>query len=257
MPLARLFAWLDRVLGGGAAPQSGLVTPGLLEGGASPGPRRGHPSLALLSVDGAGQWLLCGADRLALGHLRAGRADLLFLADVGALHATLVRADSLQAGPGWRIEPCGAERVEVGGVAAGPGGRRIAPDELVRLGENLEFRLRSPDPASASVELELLHGVECAGARHLLLLSCGAGGRVRIGPGGKRHVRVSGLESELELRWHAGEIELASELPFEGARSGTRVRVPFPPHERLALTCGGARGPRPPFGLALEPVPWP
>jgi hypothetical protein len=256
MPLERLFTWLDRVLGGGGAPASGAVTAessAILPASAG----REHPSLALLSIDGAGQWLLCAADRLSLGHLRAGQADLPFLADVGPLHASLVRADSLQVGPGWRIEPQGSERVEVGGVVVGPGGRRIAEDELVRLGGNLEFRLRCPDPASASVELELLHGVECAGARHVLLLACGAGGRVRIGPAGRRHVRVAGLETEIELRWNAGELELSSELAFEGAASGTRIRFPFPPRARLALTCGGTRGPRPPFGLSLEPVPRP
>ena len=250
MPLERLFTWLDRVLGKEAAPAGSVMGEGI---GQAPA-RREHPSLALLSIDGAGQWLLCGADRLTLGHVRGGVADLAFLADVGTRHATLVRSDSLQVGPGWRIEAAAGERVEVGGVEAGPSGRRIATDELVRLGGNLELRLRCPDPASASVELELLHGVECAGARHVLLLAPGAGGRVRIGPAGQRHVRVAGLESELELRWNAGELELSGELPFEGAASGTRVRLPFPPRERLSLTCGGPRGSRPPFGLSLEPV---
>ncbi|NOT31894.1 MAG: hypothetical protein HOP15_15720, partial [Planctomycetes bacterium] len=69
----------------------------------SAAPRSAHAPLAmaaLLSVDGGGQSLLCGAERLTLGHLRAARADLGFLADVGALHAELVRADSLQGGPG-------------------------------------------------------------------------------------------------------------------------------------------------------------
>lgn len=247
MPLERLFAWLDRVLGG---PETHAVT-GSMPAGAA---RRARPGQALLSIDGAGQWLLCGADRLTLGHLRAAEADLLFLADVGARHATLVRSDSLQVGPGWRIEPIGEEHVQVAGIAAGPGGRRIGEHELVRLGGNLELRLRCPDPASASVELELLHGVECAGARHVLLLASGPGGRVRIGPGGARHVRVAGLESEIELAWHGAELVLTSELAFEGARSGTRVTLPFPPRERLALTSGGPRGARPPFGLSLEPV---
>jgi hypothetical protein len=252
MPLERLFSWLDRVLAG--EPRANRAVTAVAAGLPDASRRREHPALALLSIDGAGQWLLCAADRLTLGHLRSGVADLLFLADVGAEHATLVRADSLQAGPGWRIEPSAGERVEVGALLVGPGGRRLAADELVRLGGNLEFKLRCPDPASASVELELLHGVECAGARHVLLFAGGPGGRVRIGPAGRRHVRVAGLESEIELSWHAGEIELASELPFDGAATGLRVCLPFPPRSRLALTCGGVRGSRPPFGLSLEPV---
>ena len=41
------------------------------------------------SVGGAGAFPLCGGERGTLAHLRAGQADLLFLADVGVLHATL------------------------------------------------------------------------------------------------------------------------------------------------------------------------
>lgn len=220
-------------------------------------PRSAHASLpmaALLSVDGGGQFLLCGAERLTLGHLRAARADLGFLADVGALHAELVRADSLQVGPGWRIVPFGAEHVTVAGQAVAAGGRLLGPGESVRLGENLEFRLRLPDPASASVVLELQRGAECAGARQIVLLARGAGGRVRIGPALLHHVRVPGLEFELELEWLEGELCVRCEEPLAGALQGTSGRLAFPPRARLALTCGQPCGSRPPFGLSFEPV---
>jgi len=260
MDLARFFAWLDRALGGGARPgsDSGFVS----RGGLLPAMRNDVPlrsdsqplaMAALLSVDGGGQFLLCGAERLTLGHVRAGRADLGFLADLGALHATLVRADSLQDGPGWRIEPCGAERVCVAGVPLA-GGRRLAPHERVRLGENLEFEVRAPDAASASVVLELLHGVECAGARHVVLLARGPGGRVRIGAALGHHVRVPGLAFDLALEWHAGELHVRSEEPLAGAITGEHGVLPFPPRTRLALSCGPARGSHPPFGLSFEPV---
>lgn len=256
MPLARLFAWLDRVLSTGAPHAAGLTAPpafSAMVDGSRPA-RDTLPMAALLSVDGAGQFLLCGGERLTLGHLRAGQADLLFLADVGVVHATLVRADSLHAGPGWRIVPCGEERVTVAGVAVPATGKRLAAGERVQLGENLEFSLALPDPASATAVLELARGAECAGARHIVLLSPGPGGRVRIGSTSRDHVRVPGLDFDLVLEWGGDELELASELPLEGALEGSRLRMPFPPRERLALACGKPRGSRPPFGLSFEAV---
>jgi len=255
MVLARVFAWLDRWLRTGpAAHESGFLS---RPGAANPIPRavrEALPHACLLSVDGGGQFLLCGAERWTLGHLRAGRADLGFLADVGALHATLVRADSLHAGPGWRIEPCGAERVTVADEPVPSAGRRLEPGAPVRLGENLRFALELPDPASASALLELQRGAECAGARRIVLFAPGPGGRVRIGPSKHHHLRVPGLDFELVLEWCGRELELTSELPLEGAFTGERGRLAFPPPARLALTCGKPRGSRPPFGLSFEPV---
>jgi hypothetical protein len=222
-------------------------------GGSPQGRREPHPAAALLSVDGAGQFLLLAAERVTLGHLRAGRADLGFLADVGALHAVLERADSFQAGPGWRILPTGSERVAVGGEPVPATGRRLAADERVRLGENLEFRVHVPDPASASVVLELLHGAECAGARQIVLLAPGAGGRTGIGAALRHHVRVPGLAFELALEWHAHELRLRSEEPLAGAVTGETGAIAFPPRVRVELACGVPRGSRPHFALSLEP----
>lgn len=257
MALARLFAWLDRLLGSAANPGTGLVSGAYEPGARIPGTPAARPRsecAALLSVDGGGQFLLCARERLTLGHLRAARADLGFLADVGALHAVIERVDSLQAGPGWRIVPCGDERIAVEGRPVPRGGHTLAPDERVRLGGNLEFRVRIPEAASASAVLELLHGVECAGARHIVLLAPGAGGRVRIGAALAHHVRVAGLEFELTLEWHGGELRLSSQEPLGGALQGASGALAFPPSTRLALTCGPARGPRPPFGFSLEAV---
>jgi hypothetical protein len=267
MVLLRLFAWLDRVLGAATAPApgpgpttagpttgtaAGIVStdrPGVPEPRARPA-REPLGNAALLSVDGAGQYLLCAGERLTLGHLRAARADLGFLADVGAVHAELVRVDSLQDGPGWRIVPCGAERVRVEGRDVPLAGRRMAAGERVRLGENLEFRLQQPDPASASVLLELLHGIECAGARRIVLLAPGAGGRLRIGAALSHHVRVAGLAFDLALEWHGSELRVSPSEPLEGVPP----HLAFPPAERVALRIGAPHGSRPPFGLSLEPV---
>lgn len=255
MSLAHLFAWLDRILGRPATEAAGLVS--AREGAVrapSSAPSRATPAAALLSVDGGGQWLLCGAERWTLGHVRAAEADLFFLADVGARHATLVRADSLHDGPGWRIEAIGEERVFVGAERVGAGGRRLAPDDRVRLGENLEFRLRWPDPASASAVLALQRGAVCAGARHVVLLAPGPGGRVRIGPTRAHAVAVPGLAFDLALEWHGAELVVESSAPLAGALTGTHGRLPFPPLTRLALGVGRPEGSRPPFGFSLEPV---
>jgi hypothetical protein len=248
MLLARLFSWLDRNLGHG--PSLGLVSPAP----ASPAPRRDQ---ALLSVDGAGQYLLCAGERLTLGHLRAGKAELGFLADVGALHAVLTRAESLQAGSGWHLAPLGDELVRVDGEPLARVGRRLVAGARVRLGENLELRYSLPDPASASALLELLHGAECAGARRVVLLAPGAGGRVRIGSAAAHHVRVPGLDLALELEWRGAELGVASDEPLRGAFEGRRGALPFPPLVRLAVNAAAARGSRPPFALSLEPIPSP
>jgi hypothetical protein len=255
MLLTRLFAWLDRVLGGRAALERPAVSALPRR---PPAPLAPLASAALLSVDGGGQVLLCGAERLTLGHLRAARADLGFLADVGGLHAELLRGDSLHAGPGWSIAPLGGEAVMVDGRRVGPQGARLADGSRVRLGENLELVARLPDAASASVVLELLHGAECAGARHVVLLARDAGGRVRIGAARAHHVRVPNLEFELALEWRDETLVLTSELPLSGAGDARAERaprtVPFPPPARVAFTCGKPHGSRPPFGLSLEPV---
>src|SRR5262245_38086218 len=97
--LERLFAWLDRVLSSRSpTAESGFVSAPARAMDPSPRPTPAAagaaPGRALLSVDGGGQYLLCAGERLTLGHRRAARADLGFLADVGALHAELSRADS-------------------------------------------------------------------------------------------------------------------------------------------------------------------
>lgn len=262
--LARLFAWLDRGLGlvTGDTIESGLVSSGHpVLSGAAHSSRPPHPFAALLSVDGGGQFLVCGADRLTLGHLRARRADLVFLADVGAEHALLQRVDSLRDGPGWSIAPLGSERVTVGGERVGAAGRRLAAGERVLLGENLEFLLRQPDPASASAVLELLRGLECAGARRLLLLAPGPGGAVRIGAALVHHVRVPGLDFELHIEWDGKGLAFRSEQPLRlepgNASEEASLYLPFPPRMRLAFTAGRARGSHPPFGFSLEPVVFP
>jgi len=222
------------------------------KGGGQPEMRPDEPYL--LSVDDAGQFLLVPGERVSLGHLRCGHADLLFLADVGAVHAHLERHESLSGGPVWRFVPCAGERSYVNEVEVAAA-MRLTPGDRVRLGENLAFVVHRPDPASHSVVLELEGGAECAGARHVVLFGDGEGGRLRIGAAAHRHVRVPNLEHEITLVHVDGRLFARCETSVQGSEeSGTEgFSLPVPPPQRFHLSFGKPQGSRPPFGLAIEP----
>jgi hypothetical protein len=211
----------------------------------------------LLSVDDAGEFLVVASARATIGHLSAGRADLGFLADVGALHAELERTLSLREGPRWRIAPVGGERVRIGGVELGPEGAQLAEGERVELGPNLAFRFRLPDPASHTATLDLERGAECGGARSILLLGEGEGGRLRIGAGVERHVRVPTLAHEITIVREGEDLFVRCAAGVRAARSEHegRFRLPCPPPQRVDLWIGRSEGGRPPFGLAIAPLP--
>ena len=164
-------------------PPSDDATPHL--GGAAAGGRPGQrvplerPASALFSVDGAGEYLLVVGDHLKLGHVHAGRADLPLLADVGPVHAELVRTSSLGHGPSWKIVPLNGERVTLGGEPIGPRGATLRHGARLCLGTNAGMRFRQPDPASRTALLELGPDLECAGAARIVLMSPGRGGRLR------------------------------------------------------------------------------
>lgn len=211
------------------------------------------PGAALLSVDGGGQSLLVARRRLVLGHVRSGKADLGLLADVGARHAELAPSGSLAGGPGWSIVPLDGERVVVGGRAlSGP--RALADGDRIELGQSVAVRFSTPDLASESALIVLEGGVECLGARRIVLLAPGRGGRVRIGAAAERLLRVASLDLEVELELDGAALEVRSGPAPLGERPERAERVPFPPGHRVDLACGPARGARPPFALSLEPV---
>ncbi len=262
MPLRRLSLWLERFLDPAEVrgPCSTSTGPSAGTAGRFPRARRATMDQAcLLTVDDAGQCLLVAGARLTLGHLRAARADLLFLADVGACHAELVRTDSLHQGPGWSVGALGAERVDVDGIPVGRGGLVLCSGALVRLGENLCFRYELPDPWSSSACLELLRGAECAGARRIVLVGEGGGARVRIGAASSSHVRVpqgaSRPEREVELVKEGRELLVrAPGFASTGEVRDGVCRLPYPPSRRVDFTSGERAGSRPPFGFSLSPV---
>lgn len=260
--LARFFAWLDRALRPELPPAPAAVEPPVAPVAlpavepvrvVAPGPAGAAP-LALLSVDGGGQYLLVGAERVTLGHLRAARADLPVLADVGALHAEFVAEDSLRDGPGWRVVPLAGEALLLDGRALAAEGARLCSGARLRLGANLELVFRVPDPASASALVEFQHGVECLGARRVLFVADGPGGRFALGAGARHAVRVPGLELVLTVERAGDALVLAPEPGTSIGEPAVPHRVPFPPRERLCLSFGAARGSRPPFQCFLEPV---
>ncbi len=111
-----------------------------------------------------------------------------------------------------------------------------------------------PDPASQTALLELQKGVECAGARTVVLFAEGEGGRLRIGPATQRHIRVASLEHEITLVRRDQRLYVSCEATIRGAEAGERgFSLPCPPPQRFDLSIGKPEGARPPFGLAIGP----
>jgi len=207
----------------------------------------------LMTVDDAGDFLLCAGDDLLLGHARGGAADLPVLADVGIEHVRLERRSSLAGGSEWFVVPLAGERVLRNAEPLFAPAPLFDEDELL-LGSNLRVRFRQPDPASASAVLDLLGGIDCLGATHVVLLAPGAGGRVRIGARGGRHVRVPNLEPGFEISLGPTGL-IASSAAGIGRSPAARapeVLLPFPPERRVDLSIGGPLpGGRPPFSFSL------
>lgn len=105
----------------------------------------------LLSVDGAGVFLLILADEVTLGGYRPDdpRADVCLMADLSRQHLTLSRSRD-----GYVLKPHGSATWE--------DGRELPPDEPVPLGqsagwsvgENIEIRFRQPTVLSLTAVLD-------------------------------------------------------------------------------------------------------
>jgi hypothetical protein len=230
---------------------------------ASPAPENRRAVNFLLALDNAGTFLVAAGRELALGHSRARRADLGFLADVAPLHARLsFSQETFHSAAAWSIAPLGSESVWVNGRPVPPEGRALLDGERIQLSKNLALRFRSVDPASSSAVLELEGGLECSGAQRVLLLVEGPAGRVRIGPGEHRTIRAPAQNPELELELERDELRLTCEqglLP-EGASNASRTcAVRCPPasgqHVRIGAfgTPGGPQASSPPVWLTLSP----
>jgi hypothetical protein len=85
----------------------------------------------------------------------------------------------------------------------------------------------------------------------VLLLGEGEGGRLRLGSGRERHVRVPNLEYEVEIEKRGERLWVRSSR--EGLAEESHV-VHFPPPVRVDLALGAPRGSRPPFGFSFEPL---
>ena len=213
----------------------------------------------LLSVDGAGQTLVVIGDRITIGHLRAGRADLPFLADVGPTHAELVRMESLREGSIWSIRPLEGESVRVEDREVSEAGCLLSAGARIRLGENLDFRVLIPDDASRTVLLEIVSAAECAGAKTVALFGEGEGARLRIGAAANRHIRVPNLEHEISIVARDEKLLVRCEAGVSRSEETTTdvFSLPCPLPQRVDLQIGTSREGRPPFSLALAPAELP
>ncbi|HUR26708.1 MAG TPA: hypothetical protein VM509_00860 [Planctomycetota bacterium] len=185
---------------GKAATADGAARPGA-DASSGSAAQVARPVRLRMSLDDAGSFLVAAGTRAVVGHSRAGEADVPILADLLPRHARFVLVPpSFHAGAGWRIEPLGAARVQVGERVVDKDGCLLAPGARVVLGENVALRFEQPDSASLSCALELEGGSEAAGARRILLFAPGAEGRLRIGARGTRHVQATALGGvDLEL----------------------------------------------------------
>jgi hypothetical protein len=215
-----------------------------------------RPIRALMTVDDAGDYLLCAGDDVLIGHARGAAADLPVLADVGIEHARLQRRSSLAGGSEWFLIPLGGERAARNAEPIAAPVPLADGDELL-LGGNLRVAFRQPDPASASAVLDLLGGIDCLGAAHVVLFAPGPGGRIRVGARGGRHVRVPNLEPGFELALGPDGIRATSAAGI-GRTPAERLGaldLAFPPERRLDLSLGPPLpGGRPPFSFSLAAV---
>lgn len=227
--------------------------------------RRERGALFRLAVDEVGEFLVATAPEVSLGHERGARADLTFLADVPDLAARLVRTSGFHTGPGWRIETEGGERASIGGELVDPGGAALTHGDEVQLATRLAFRFQRPVASSGTALLELLHGTECRGARHIILLAPGAEDPLRLSASRGRHLRVPRLRDEAALWLDGEELVLESSARLEARRGEVReapardgspvaLRLDCPPRERVDLVLGAAAGGRPPIELSVRPL---
>ncbi|MEE2939618.1 MAG: hypothetical protein VX460_04470 [Planctomycetota bacterium] len=120
-------------------------------------------------------------------------------------------------------------------------------------GAAVAARVRRPDPASASLLLELQGATAAGRAARLLLLAPGPGGRVRVSGREGAHFGVHGLTHDVclqldgaALRWSC----VGGARPA-GGEPAPEVLVPLPVSSRLDLVFGAAPDRLAPFGVVL------
>lgn len=226
-----------------------------------PAAATGPPVRVRLAVDDAGEYLAVCGGQAVLGHLRGGEVDLPLLADVDPRAARILRVETFHGGSEWRLEPLGARMPRLGDRELDPAGAPLADGDLVRLGPNVAFRFRLPDPSSGTALLELQGGIECEGAARVLLVGEGSAGRVRIGPHPARHVPLARLADDLVLEFTPPGLRVESRLAFRVSgwdsevleRDGVRVvRLPCPPPVRIEVSLEEAAPGRAPWTISLR-----
>lgn len=220
----------------------------------------------LLAVDDGGEFFAASGRTLVLGHLREPGADLPFLADVDAEHARFTLRETFHGGLRWSLAAPASSRVLAGGKFVGETPVLLADGDPVQIAPNLAFRFRAPDPASGSAVLDLQSGVDCQGARHVLLFAPGAGGRVRIAARVDRLIPVPELTQDVSLEIDgaslvvrcAGGVRAQGGIapPTAHGAGGVEpaLELPLPPSQPISLDLGARPAHRPPFGLTFSPV---
>jgi hypothetical protein len=246
------------LLAGGAVARAGEAASVSAE---APRPAPGRAPRFLLFVDDGGAYLAAVGPKIVVGHSRAQRADLVFLADVAPDHAVLRFAgESFHGGATWRLEPLGRAELAVDGEALPPSGRVLHHGDHLELAPTLGARFLLPDPASSSAVLELDGGADCAGAGSILLIVPGDAGRIAIGARHHHHVRAPLGEATLELTYDAGRLRLACEqglCPFGDVDTGPlrELGLACPPGQSQSFRIGASAPGERPLSITIAPLP--
>jgi len=211
-----------------------------------------------LAVDDGGEYLVVAGESLVVGHARAGRADIPFLADLESEHARLSWSESFHGGAHWRVEPTASGAAWLNGRRVGSATMLSDGDE-VRLSTNVAFVFRLPESASGSALLELVGGAEAEGTVHVLLMVPGTSGRIRIGSQARRHIPVAGLEHEVSLVLEPEHLKISCAggvRRSDGGAHSAKVEeaLPCPPAARVDLRVNARPSQRLPFTLSLRPL---
>jgi hypothetical protein len=181
------------------------------------------------------EFLVLRGDRVTIGNVRDGHADLAVLANIAGRHAAIVRSMSFHGGMQDRIV---ADRGELWLRGSKVDEHRLASGDTVRLGASLEVSYRLPSSRSLTALLTLGSGFQVGGTDKVLLLrDRGRDGRILIGNGSDVHVRVPHQQAAIELfAAKDGQVRVA----FDGAGTmdGRPFRGEHPVVAGALVTCG-------------------
>lgn len=189
----------------------------------------------LLRVDEGGEYLVLRGDRIAIGNVRDGTADVPVLANIAGCHAVLTRSMSFHGG---MQDVLRAEKGPLFVAGQSVAEVKLRSGDRVRLGTALELLYRVPSSRSLSAGLTLCGGFQVEGTDKIILMrDRGRDGRILIGPAADAHVRLPGDHPEIEL-FASKDGQVRVRFEGEGSLGGRPFRGEHPVVAGSVVTCG-------------------